>query len=399
MREATDVNTGARHIGRAGLAAAAAVAMLPIVTGLTACGGKSSESAPPLTTVSVVVVTPQVTPLTVDLLAQIKASHEVELRPQVSGILTAQHFASGELVRRGALLYTVDPRPFDESVATARANLAEAEASLGRAQGDVERYQPLLADNAIARQTYEQAVAEQSQRKAAVAARRAALAMAELQRAHADIRSPISGRIGQSDVDVGELATAGQTRLATVSTLDPALAEFSISERDYLAMVTGNAEARAEAARAANRPIQLLLADGSIYGHPAHFTFVDRAVSKTTGSLALQAEVPNPDGVLRPGMNARVRITYSVAPNALLVPQRAVTEMLGKHFVLKVGAEDRIEQQAVEPGPRVGDMWVMAAGLSQGDRVVTDGIQIVKPGQKVAVKPASPVPATAATAQ
>ena len=118
-----------------------------------------------------------------------------------------------------------------------------------------------------------------------------------------------------------------------------------------------------------------------------------------SGSLALQAEVPNPDGLLRPGMNARVRITYSVSPNALLVPQRAVSEMLGKYFVLKVGAGDRIEQQAVEPGPRVGDMWVIAAGLAPGDRVVTDGIQTVKPGQQVAVNSASASPATAGVAQ
>jgi membrane fusion protein (multidrug efflux system) len=219
--------------------------------------------------------------------------------------------------------------------------------------------------------------------------------MAELQRAHADIRAPITGRIGQSDTDIGELATAGQTRLATVSTLDPVLVEFNISEREYLAMMAGNSEARAEAARAASRPIQLLLADGSVYAHPARFTFLDRAISKATGSLALQAEVPNPEGILRPGMNTRVRITYSVAPDALLVPQRAVTEMLGKHFVLKVGAEDRIEQQAIEPGPRMGEMWVIAAGLSAGDRVVTDGIQTVKPGQQVAVRPASTAPASA----
>jgi len=350
---------------------------------LAACKPKPDVVAPPPPQIPVIVVAPQTTPLSVDIVAEIKAFREVELRPQVSGIVAKKYFEPGQRVSEGALLFTIDTRAYDEAVINARANLAEAQANLARVRQDVARYQPLLADNAIPRQTYDQTVAQEQQFKAVADARRSAVATAELQRSYADVRSPISGQIGLQQVEVGGLATAGQTVLATVSTLDPVAAYFNIAEVDYLAFVK-RAGAEATSAREnADRKIELLLADGSLYPHQGKFDFADRALNPATGTLALRAIFANPENLLRPGMNARVRIVYDVADAAILVPQRAVTELLGKYFVTVVDHDNRIEQVSVTPGPRIGELWVITAGLKSGDQVVTDGLQTVKPGMTV----------------
>lgn len=352
---------------------------------LAACEQQKTPPPPPVPEVIVATVAPQVTPLTSDIVAEIKAYREVELRPQVSGIVTKKYFQPGQRVKEGQLLFTIDTRNYDEAVTNAQANLAEAEANLARVRQDVERYKPLLPDNAIPRQTYDQTVAQERQFKAVVDARRSALASTKLQRSFADVRSPISGQIGLQQIEVGGLAAAGQTLLATVSTLDPVAAYFNIAEVDYLALVRragGDAES-AHSKHTAEHPIQLLLADGSVYAHPGEFDFADRALNPATGTLALRAIFPNPESLLRPGMNVRVRVVYDVAEHAILVPQRSVTELLGKYFVTVVDAEDKVEQVAVTPGPRVGDLWVIQSGLKGGERVVTDGLQAVKPGMVV----------------
>lgn len=376
----------------------AALASLATLLSLGGCQKAPAPVAPPLPDVAVMVVAPQTTPLSMDLVTEIKALREVELRPQVSGIITAKHFEPGQKVKEGDLLFTIDTRAYDEAVINAQANLAEAEANLARVRQDVARYKPLLADNAIPRQTYDQTVAQERQYSAVVEARRSAVQTARLQRTYAEVRSPISGQIGLQQVEVGGLASAGQTVLATVSTLDPVAAYFYVAEVDYLAFVKragGNADA-AQAKESASNPIDLLLADGTVYAHKGRFDFADRALNPATGTLALRALFANPENLLRPGMNARVRIVYDVAQNAILVPQRAVTELLGKYFVTVVGAEQRIEQVAITPGPRIGDLWVVQAGLKGGERIVVDGLQTVKPGVEVRTHDAGAVGAPAA---
>ncbi len=314
----------------------------------------------------------------------------MDLRPQVSGIVAKRYFQPGQRVKEGDLLFTIDTRAYDEAVINAQANLAEAEANLARVRQDVERYKPLLPDNAIPRQTYDQTVAQERQFKAVVDARRSALATSKLQRTFADVRSPISGQIGLQQVEVGGLATAGQTVLATVSTLDPVAAYFNIAETDYLAFVkrVEGHSIEVHERQTASRPIELLLADGSVYSQSGQFDFADRALNPATGTLAMRAIFPNPENLLRPGMNARVRIVYDVADEAILVPQRAVTELLGKYFVSVVDSANKIEQIAITPGTRIGDLWVVKSGLAGGERVVTDGLQTVKPG--MLVKPMTP---------
>lgn len=347
--------------------------------GLAACKEEAKPVAAPLPEVVVQTVVAQTTPLTVDLVSEIKAYREVDLYPRVSGQIVKQTFKPGQKVKEGELLFSVDPRAYDEAIIDAQAKLAESEAVLSRTRQDVERYKPLLPDNAIPRQTYDQAVATEQQNAAVVQARRAALEKVRLDRSYADVRSPIAGQIGLQKVEVGGLATAGQTVLATVSTLDPVVAYFSIPEVDYINFARRHLTVKREG----KSPIELLLADGSTYAQSGTLDFADRALNPATGTLTLRAVFPNPDGLLRPGMNTRVRIVYEVAQNALLIPQKAVTELLGKQFASVVVAGDKVEQRPIRTGARIGDQWLVEEGLKAGERIVVDGLQKAKPGAVV----------------
>ncbi|MCH2219674.1 MAG: efflux RND transporter periplasmic adaptor subunit [Dechloromonas sp.] len=347
--------------------------------GLAACKEEAKPAAPPLAEVIVETVVGQATPLTVDLVAEIRAYREVDLYPRVSGQIVKQHFKPGQKVREGELLFSIDPRAYDEAIIDARAKLAEAEAVLARARQDVTRYKPLLPDNAIPHQTYDQAVASEQQNAAVVQARRAALEKVRLDRSYADVRSPISGQVGLQKIEVGGLASAGQTVLATVSTLDPVVAYFSIPEVDYIAFARRHLSVKQDG----KSPIALLLADGSTYAQSGTLDFADRALDAATGTLTLRAVFPNPEGLLRPGMNTRVRIVYEVAQNALLIPQKAVTELLGKRFASVVGAGNKVEQRPIKTGARIGEKWLVEDGLKAGEIIVIDGLQKARPGSVV----------------
>lgn len=347
--------------------------------GLAACKEEAKPAAPRVPEVVVETVVAQTTPLTVDLVAEIRAYREVDLYPRVSGQIVRQNFKPGQKVREGELLFSIDPRAYDEAIIDAQAKLAEAEAVLARARQDVTRYAPLLPDNAIPRQTYDQAVASEQQNAAVVKARRAALEKVRLDRSYADVRSPIAGQVGLQKIEVGGLASAGQTVLATVSTLDPVVAYFSIPEVDYIAFARRHLSVKKDG----KSPIALLLADGSTYAQSGTLDFADRALDAATGTLTLRAVFPNPEGLLRPGMNTRVRIVYEVAQNALLIPQKAVTELLGKQFASVVGAGDKVEQRPIRTGARIGEKWLVEDGLKAGERIVVDGLQKAKPGAVV----------------
>lgn len=364
---------------------------------LSACKKATEKPVAPVPEVVVQTIVPRDTPLSMDIVSELKAFREVELRPRVSGLVTQQHFQPGKKVKEGELMFSIDPRPYDEAIIDAQAKLAESEAVLARARQDVERYKPLLPDNAIPRQTYDQAEAFAKQNEAVVQARRAGLEKTRLDRSYAEVRSPLSGQVGLQKVEVGGLATSGQTVLATVSTVDPIASYFSIPETTYLQAARGRLNDKDQP----DAPIELVLADGSIYKFPGRIDFAERALDAATGTLTLRAIFPNPNGLLRPGMNTRMRIVYQVAQNALLVPQRAVTEMLGKTFLTMVADGEKIEQRAVKTGARLGDQWVITEGIQAGERIVIDGLQKVRPGMVVkAVAPAAaPVVAVASAAK
>ena len=375
---------------------------------LAGCHKPAAEKVAVPLQVGVMQVSGKTTDLPIEIVGDVRAFREVQLRPRVSGVVEQQLFRPGQMVKEGDPLFLIDTRSLDSAVADAQARLLESEAALQRAQQDVERYKPLLVDDAIPRQTYEQAVSSEKQAVSVVESRREGLNRARIDRSYAEVRAPVTGQIGLQMVEVGGLASAGQTVLATVSTLNPVVVYFSVSETEHLTYTKrlqagrlsgANQDSQAgkngkstnlgsdrETERAA---LQLLLADGSVYPHEGKLDFADRAISTKTGTLTLRAVFPNPENTLLPGMTGRVRIIYDVAENAILVPQKAVTELLGRSFVSVVGADNKVEQRAVTTGDRLGEQWVVKSGLKAGETIVVEGVQKARPGMTV-----KPVPAT-----
>jgi len=353
----------------------------------TGCGRRAPEAPPPTPVeVKAITVEPSATETYADKVGEVRGSQEVDLRARVSGILLAKHFEDGALVKEGERLFSIDAREFRAQVASAQARLASAEANLSRARQDVERYRPLLAEEAIARQVYDNAIATQRQAEAEVAASRAALDETKLGLDYAEVRSPLSGRIGAAQVFPGGLVTAGQTVLATLSSDDPAWVYFTISEAELLG-VERRSGGQPPPPDDPLRIVKLILSDGSVYPLPGRINFGDRALDATTGTYTLRAEFPNPDHKLLPGLFARIRATSGQIDNALVVPDRAVQEQLGRYFLTVVDAAGLAELRPVELGPRFGNRQVITSGLAAGDRVVVEGLQKARPGTPLKVTP------------
>jgi membrane fusion protein (multidrug efflux system) len=367
-------------------AGAVSLAIAGLWTLLAAGCGKAPPAVPQAGPVAVKAITvePSSTVTYADKVGEVRGSQEVDLRARVGGILLATHFADGTLVKEGQLLFSIDAREFRAQVASAQAQLASAEANLARARQDVERYKPLLADEAIARQVYDNAVAAQRQAEAQVNASRAALEETTLGLEYAEVRAPLTGRIGAAQVFPGSLVTAGQTVLATLSSDDPAWAYFSISESELLDFERKFAGKRLTPDDPI-RIVQLILSDGTVYPHTGRINFGDRAIDPATGSYTLRAEFPNPDHRLIPGLFARIRATGGRLESALVVPDRAVQEQLGRYFLTVVGEGDKAELRPVELGPRFGNRQVIQSGLNAGDRVVVEGLQKARPGAPLEV--------------
>lgn len=360
------------------------IAVYVVVLLVTACDRPVAPVAPPPPAVSVMAVLRRDTPLIAETIAEVKAFQEVEIRSRVGGMLDKVAFREGQLVTKGELLFVIDPLPLDSALADAAAQLAEAQANLNRAQQDVQRYLPLLPDNAIPRQTYDLAVSQEKQASSVVASRQANLERAKLDRSYAEIRSPINGRIGLQNLEAGSVVDAGQTVLATVSTLDPVYVYFSFPESAILRRMR---EVKA-AAEAANGPgfspeIKFVFADGTVYEHEGVIDFADRTINSVTGTLLLRAKFPNPEEFLQAGMNGRVLITYEIAKDALLVPQKAVTELLGKQFLTVLDQNNTVETRPVKMGSRVGELWTVLEGIKADEKIVVEGLLKVRPGMVV----------------
>jgi membrane fusion protein, multidrug efflux system len=335
-------------------------------------------------------------PVQAEFTGEVRGGEDVEVRARVAGFLQSLDYREGTLVRKGDLLFVIDPKPFEAVVARARADLAEAQARHNRALIQVNRLRPLAAQNAVSQQDLDNAVASEEASRAGVAAAQAQLETAQLDLGYTRVTSPIDGMAGNRQVDVGSFVGSPQpTVLTVVSSLNPVRFDFTISESEYLAF------ARASAAEGRSRPrsdprLELVLADGSVHPYKGRVTVVGRGVNTETGTLPLQATFPNPGGLLRPGQFGRVRLPITTRKNAIVIPQRAVQELQGTFNVFVVGPDSVVQVRAVTPANRVGSDWVISAGLEPADRIIVEGLQKVRPGAKV--RPTGPKPATADSA-
>ena len=356
-----------------------AAALLLIIA---ACKEKEAPPASPVEVKAAPVLHRDV-PIYVEAIGQTRGNTETEIRARVEGFIEKVHFQEGSMVKKGQLLYTLDPRPLQESLAHAKASLAEAQAQWARTHQDVARFEPLVKDNAVSRQEYETSVALEKAAAASVEAAKAATRAAEVELGYTKVLAPDDGLIGKSEVQAGTLVGRGlPTLLTRVSKIDPIHVRFTLAEADYLHYARMKT-AKAEAGTPQTVPFQMVLADNSVHPYEGKFLFVDRAVDAETGTILLEASFPNPHGIVLPGQYAKVRAAIEEKKDAILVPQRAVQEMQGIYNVAVVKPDDTIEMRPVKPGERIGALWVIDSGLKPDERIVVEGLQKIRPGAKV----------------
>lgn len=324
----------------------------------------------------------------------------VEIRARVSGYLQEIDFKDGQIVNKGDPLFKIDPRPYQIAVDQARGALNEAKARQAFAKTDLERGKDLVRGSTITQQTFDQRVQTNRSAEAATTAQEAAVRQAELDVEYTDLRAPISGRIGDRRVSVGNLVTGGAggatTLLATIASIDPIRLEFTVDEGAYLRYLQVSNATGAASDRGLRLPVRLKLLDETSYSHEGRIDFVDNVIDRNTGTIRMRATVDNPDGKLTPGMFARVKVQASPATEKLLVPDAAVGTEQARKFVYVVDKDDVARIKYVTLGQIVDGLRVIESGLADADRVVTDGLMRVKAGAKVAPQVASvdtPAPA------
>ena len=391
----------------AGLLGIAALALSALV--LSGCQQQRAAMTMPAPTVEVEAVTVRDVPITKEWIGSLDGRVNAQIRAQVSGYLMKQNYGEGSFVRKGQLMFEIDPRPFQAALNLAKGSLAQAEgnlqqaqanlgqnrARLGKADLDVKRYTPLAKTKAISQEELDNAVQSQLEAsaavksaeaaiesaKAAIVSAKAAVYNAELNLGFTKIVAPIDGIAGLAKAQVGDLISPSGSELTTVSTVDPIKAYFTVSEQEYL----DHHGPLQSAARAGT--LELVLADGSVYGRKGTFYMADRQVDVGTGTLRIAALFPNPGNFLRPGQYGRVRATLGVRKNAILVPQRAVTELQGSYQVAVAGKDNVAHIHRVRLGERIDSSWLIEDGLAPGDEVIVEGLQKVREGVPVQARP------------
>ncbi len=347
------------------------------------CGSKNvSAAAAPPPSVQIVEVIQRDVPVYHEYLATLDGYVNAQIQPQVSGYLIRQNYLEGAVVRKNQVLFKIDPRPFQAIVDQAKAQVAQAEAQLGKTQLDVQRDTPLAKEKAIAQSQLDNDIQANLAAQATVQADRAAVEQAELNLEFTNVRSLVDGVAGIASGQVGNLV-GPQIILTTVSQLEPIKAYFTVSEQQYLAFVKRNPTEASRQARERQLELELVLSDGSIYPRKGKFFAADRQVDIQTGSIRLAGLFPNPSNVLRPGQFGRVRFISYTKTGALLVPQKAVVELQGSYQVAVVGNDNKVSLRTVSVGERTGAMWIIDEGLKAGERVVVEGVQKVRDSMPV----------------
>lgn len=367
-----------------------------VLAGAAGCSRQTAGPAPQPVEVKVMPVIQQDTPVNYEFVGQVMAKNEVQLRSRVSGVIVAKMVNGGDAVRAGQPLFTIDRRQYEAALQNARAQLAQAEAALSNVRLDRIRYEKLAAQGAISKQTLDTILAQEQQNIALVEANRAKVRQAEVDLEDTLIVAPFDGRIEINELSVGSFVQAGQTVLATISSTDPVFVQFSLSENEYLRLAKQTSSTLPDSW---GQNLKLMLSDGQTYQFTGKLEQIDRGLAQNTGTLTLKASFPNPQRLLVPGMFARVVVPGEMRQGALLIPQRAVQEILGKTFVTVVAAGDKAELRPVKMGPRVGNLWLVEEGLSAADRIVVEGGFKVQAGTPLKVVPVDPAEFLARTKQ
>ncbi len=349
-------------------------------------------AAPPPPTVEVTPVTQADVPIYHDWIGTLDGLVNATIRAQVTGYLMTQDYREGDAIKKGDLLFQIDPRPFQAVLDQASGQLAQAQARLGKTELDVKRYAPLVKDKAISQEEYDDAVQANLEAQAAVLSAKAQVEQAQLNLGFTRIVSPIDGIASIAKGQIGDLVGPASGELTTVSKIDPIKAYYNVTEQAYINFAKLFSKENDRQARLQQLEIQLILADGTVYPQIGRIYAPDRQIGPTTGALRLEALFPNPEYALRPGEFVRVRVKFDTKHGALMVPQRAVSELQGTYQVDVVDADNKIHIQPVSVGERNGSFWIIDRGVEAGQRVVVEGLQRVRDG--VTVNPTNYVTAS-----
>lgn len=364
-------------------------ALLPL---LSACSGGREKPASPTPEAGYIVLKSEAVPLDIELAGRVNAYEASDVRPQVSGVIQARLFKEGSIVQAGETLYRIDPSLYRAAVNQAQANLSSAMANRDAAQAKAERYRPLAEIEAVAKQDYTDAAAAARQAAAAIAQNRAALETARINLRFTTVPAPITGRIGRSLFTTGALVTSGQADpLATIQRLDPIFVDIQQSSADLLALRRSLASGNVVPSSAG---VRLTLEDGSQYPIVGTLEFSEVVVDPSTGAVTLRARFANPQGLLLPGMYVRAHLSQATTTNGILVPQQGVMrDPKGRATVMLVGANGKAELRDVTATRTIGDKWLVTDGVKPGDKVITEGLGKIKPGQSIKPVPAGSKPA------
>jgi RND family efflux transporter MFP subunit len=358
---------------------------------LAACSETPAAAPPPA---KVTVGTPLVKPIVDwdDYIGRFEARQQVEVRPRVSGYVQRIAFRDGDFVRAGQLLYVIDPRPFEAALAQARASLAKAKAAADLARSNLARSETLLAQNAVSREEFETSKATAAQAEAEAAAARATADARALDVNFTRITAPISGRLSDRRVDIGGTVSADTTVLTTIVSLDPIHFVFTGAETLYLKYQRANQAGTRPSSRIAPNPVEVRLADETLYRWRGRMDFVDNQLDPGTGTMRGRAIIRNPDGFLTPGLFGHLRLLGSGSYDGLLIPEGSIVTDQSRKLVLVVGKDGMVGQRVVRLGPLVDGLRVVRQGLAAEDKVIIEGVQRVRPGMKVDTQTAKIVP-------
>ncbi|OON37504.1 efflux transporter periplasmic adaptor subunit [Izhakiella australiensis] len=375
-----------------GISPLAVVLMLSGSVMLAGCDNKNGQQANQQQAPEVGIVTLKSTSMTIttDLPGRTSPFRIAEVRPQVSGIILKRNFVEGSEIKAGESLYQIDPATYQAAYDSAKGELAQAQANAKVAAMTLNRYKSLVKTKYLSQQDYDTALGNAAQTAAAVKTAEASVETARINLAYTKVTSPISGRIGKSAVTEGALVSSGQTTaLATVQQLNPMYVDVTQPSEDFQRLRNELQEGKLKQV-AGKAQVRLISQDGTLYPQTGTLEFSDVTVDQTTGSITLRAIFPNPDGNLLPGMFVRARLEEGTNPDALLVPQQAVTRTpTGQATTMVVGADNKVEMRTIDASQAIGDKWLVTKGLKSGDRVIVTGLQRVKPGITVNPQEAS----------
>jgi RND family efflux transporter MFP subunit len=360
-----------------------------LLLAITACsrGNVHAAAKPPVPEVRVAPVIQQDVPVFSEWVATMDGYVNAQIRPQVSGYIIKQEYKEGSLVRKGQVLFEIDPRPFKAALDRAKGDLAQAQAQLGKSILDVERDTPLAEARAIAKSQLDNEIQAKRGAQAAIESNKAAVEQAELNLEWTKVTSLVDGIAGIAQVQIGNLVGPNSV-LTSVSQVDPIKAYFPISEHEYVLAQRSSAASGKHSIGFFGNSLELILTDGSLHPQKGKILLADRQVDSTTGTIRIVAAFPNPGNILRPGQYGRVRVETNIKNGALLVPQSAVAQAQGSYQVAVVGSNHKVSMRTVKPGETVGTLWVIDEGLKPGEQVVVEGLQQLKEGTTVTPKPA-----------